>query len=416
MKILHLSTFDVTGGAARSAYRIHSGLRRLGYDSQMFVAGRKSHDPTVTVFARSKRVLPRLERALRRRRIKRPMARYPALRSNSYEIFTDNRTIYGSDVVTQLPACGVIHLHWIANFIDYSSFFGAVNKPMVWTLHDMNPFTGGCHYDNGCGKWRNGCGGCPQLASDKHNDLSRQIWRRKEKIFKQIEKDQLHIVVPSEWMAREVKHSPILGQFPVTIIPYGLDLDCFASRDRTVSRNVLGVPLEARVMLLLGDSLKNKRKGFGLLSEILIGLKDVPRLVVISVGGDHLPLEVNVPHVHLGFIESERILSLVYSAADVFVVPSLQDNLPNTVLESLACGTPVVGFDVGGIPELVRPEVTGTLVPRGDIKALCGAIKNLFENPSMRVAMSANCRNIAQEYSLESCARRYVELYTRVAQ
>src|SRR5207247_9760291 len=124
----------------------------------------------------------------------------------------------------------------------------------------------------------------------------------------------------------------------------------------------------------------------------------------------------NVPRVHLGLIESERVLSVGKSAADVLGVPSLQDNLRNTVLESLTCGAPVVAFDVGGIPELVRPEVTGTLVPRGDIKALCGAIKNLFENPSMRVAMSANCRNIAQEYSLESCARRYVELYTRVAQ
>ena len=416
MKILHLSTFDVTGGAARAAYRVHCGLRRMGWDSQMFVAHRKSHDPTVTGFVRSKGVLPTLRRALRRHRIKRPSARYGALRSHRYEIFTDDRTRFGSDIVLQLPTCDVINLHWIAEFIDYSSFFASVNKPMVWTLHDMNPFTGGCHYDNNCGKWRAGCGACPQLKSGKSDDLSRQIWRRKEEVFKKVEKDQLWIVAPSEWIAGEVRRSPILGKFPVTVIPYGLDTDRFAPRDRTFARNVLGVPLEASVILCVSDSLMNKRKGFGLFSQVLIDLKDLPGLLVISVGGDRLPLDVSVPHLQLGFIESERILSLVYSAADVLVLTSLQDNLPNTVLESMACGTPVLAFDVGGLRDVIRSGMTGTLVPLGDTKALCAAIEEFFENPARRIEMSENCQHIAQQYSLEACARRYMELYRQLPQ
>jgi glycosyltransferase involved in cell wall biosynthesis len=169
------------------------------------------------------------------------------------------------------------------------------------------------------------------------------------------------------------------------------------------------------MILCLGDTLKNKRKGFGLLSEVLIGLRDVPRLLVVSVGGGRLPLQVDVPHVHLGFIESERILSLVYSAADVLVLTSVQDNLPNTVLESIACGTPVIAFDVGGLPDLVQPGVTGKLVPRGDVKAFCAAIKDFFEQPSRRIEMAENCRQSVREYSLESCARRYAQLYAQLA-
>jgi glycosyltransferase involved in cell wall biosynthesis len=379
----------------------------------MFVAHRKSHDPTVTGFVRSKRALPRLQRALRRHRIKTPMKRYPALRSNFYEIFTDDRSLYGSDLVSQLPACDVIQLHWIADFIDYRSFFAAVNQPMVWTLHDMNPFTGGCHYDDQCGKWREGCGGCPQLKSGIDDDLSRQIWRRKAEVFKKIAQDQLWIVAPSEWIAGEVKRSPILGKFPLKIIPYGLDTECFAPRDRAYARDVLGVPLGARVILCLGDSLVNKRKGFGLLSQVLIDLKDLPGLLVISVGRDRLPLDVSVPHLQLGFIESERILSLVYSAADILVLTSLQDNLPNTVLESVACGTPVLGFDVGGLRDVIRSG-TGTLVPLGDTRALCAAIEDFFDNPARRMEMSENCQHLAQQYSLETCARRYMELYRQL--
>jgi glycosyltransferase involved in cell wall biosynthesis len=415
MKILHVSTFDVTGGAARSAYRLHAGLRRSGWDSRMFVARKKSQDPAVTAFARSKSFLPSVKRAWRRQSITRPMERYPALRRDFYEIFTDDRTIYGSDVVRQLPACDVIHLHWIAEFIDYASFFALVDKPIVWTLHDMNPFTGGCHYDDGCGKWKVSCGACPQLASDQDDDLSRQIWRRKENALEKIKTDQLSLVAPSRWMAGEVERSAILGRFPVAVIPYGLDLDCFTSRDRAFSRHVLGLPLDARVILCLGDSLQNRRKGFRLLTEVLTGLKDTPRLVVLSAGGDRLPLEVNVPHLPLGFIESERILSLVYSAADVLVFTSLQDNLPNTVLESIACGTPVIGFEAGGLPDVIRPGLTGALVPRGDTKALGAAIEAFFQDGSKQPAMSENCRRAALDYSLERCASRYAQIYTRLA-
>jgi glycosyltransferase involved in cell wall biosynthesis len=418
VKILHLSTFDVTGGAARSAYRIHSGLRRLGYDSQMFVARRQSHDQAVTVLVRPKDRLSRLEIKLRRHSIKRQLGRYLVKDSDLYEIFTHDRSKYASDVVSQLPDCDVINLHWIADFVDYPTFFAATtNKPMVWTLHDMNPFTGGCHYDNNCGKWKERCGACPQLVSCEDGDLSREIWERKKEIFKNIDKDRLQIVTPSSWMAAEVKRSPILGKFPVTTIPYGLDLDCFAPRDSQFARNVLGVFREANAVLCLADSLTKTRKGFGLLSDALLALKDVPNLFVISVGSGRFSFEANIPHLSLDFVENERFLSLIYSAADVFVVPSRQDNLPNTGLESLACGTPVVGFDVGGIPELIRPGITGILVPRGDTNKLCSAIKCLFENRSRRMEMAANCRRIAvEEYSLEVCARRYVELYTQIAQ
>ena len=409
-----MSTKDIRGGAARAAYRLHCGLCGQGYDSSMFVAHCDSDDPSVTSYVPPMDFPSGLRRVLRRGLIWRDFRRYESSRPSCHDAFTDSRSEYGVALLKQLPSCDLINLHWIAGFVDYRSFFARVPShiPIVWTLHDMNPFTGGCHYDEDCGRFVEGCGGCPQLGSNDLRDLSRQIWRRKRNIFQQIEPDTLHIVTPSLWLTEEAKRSSLLGRFPISVIPYGLDTDIFSPQDPSIARAVLEVPQSARVVLFVADSADNWRKGFVLLSEALSELTELPNLFLISLGGGKLALNSHIDHLHLGHTDNDRLLSFAYSAADVFVISSLQDNFPNTVLEALACGTPVVGFSVGGIPEMVRSRVTGLLAPPGDEHALAGDIASLLENDELRTEMSANCRRVAiEEYSLEIQANRYIKLY-----
>jgi glycosyltransferase involved in cell wall biosynthesis len=316
-----------------------------------------------------------------------------------------------------LPAADIINLHWIAGFVDLQSFFSEMSRhvPIVWTLHDMNAFTGGCHYDEGCGKYELSCGACPQLSSSKSGDRSHRIWLRKRDAFAEVAPGRLQFVSPSRWLADALRRSSLLADRPVTVIPNGVDVDDFAPRDRRLARDALGIPSDAAVVLFVADSVENRRKGFTLLAEALADLHEVPNLLAVSVGRDKPTANFNAKHLHLGYVDNDRFLSLIYSAADAFAIPSLQDNLPNTVLESLACGTPVVGFDLGGIPDLLRPGVTGFLAPEGDVAAFRDALASLLQDPALRVELAANCRHVAvTEYSLEVQARRYLELYESV--
>jgi len=267
----------------------------------------------------------------------------------------------------------------------------------------------------GCGKYTECCGACPRLGSHRERDLSRHIWRRKRAILRTIAPGRLHLVAPSRWLADEAKRSSLLHKFPVTVIPLALDTEIFCPRDRRGAREALGISSDALVVLFVASLIPQPLKGFALLAQALNGLGDLPNLLLLSVGRGQPPVEVQIPHLPLGYMANERLLPLVYSAADVFVIPSLYDNLPQTVLEAIACGTPVVGFAVGGIPDMVRPGVTGWVVPPQDVGALRAAIRALLEDPARRAEMAANCRRLAvQEYALEVQARRYVALYEEI--
>lgn len=418
MKIVHLSTRDITGGAARGAYRLHRGLRSLDVDSTMFVLQRKSDDPTVVRFKRPHDPIRRLRRNRRRDQIKRSFESYRASRPEGLEPFSDDRSHFASSVLRQLPVCSVINLHWIANFIDYQDLRAFIRKKVdvVWTLHDMNPFTGGCHYDEGCGRWSEICGACPQLSSTDPKDLSYTVWQRKRTIFDKIELGRLHIVAPSRWLAREVQRSSLLGKFPVSVIPYGLDTNDFAPRPQQAARAELGgIPANARAILFISDSLTTRRKGMHILAKVLHDLARVPDLFLLFLGGDAPKMDIPIPNLHLDYIKNDQQLAVVYSAADVLVLPSIQDNLPNTALESLACGTPIVAFAVGGLPDIVRQGFNGLLVPPGDVAGLATAIKELLLTPEKRQEMAENSRRLAVgEYSLEVQARRYIELYNQL--
>lgn len=414
MRIVHLASSDVTGGAARAASRLHFGLRRLGVDSKMLVGKQACFDPSILRFRPPKDVASRVRRTLRRRRIRTDFAQYAPTRPPGYDRFSDDRTEDGGALLGQVPPCDLINLHWVAGFLDHESFFpGAPNVPLVWRLADMAPLTGGCHYDAGCGKFTARCGACPQLGSRDDNDLSRQIWTRKHNAISLLPPGRLTMVATSNWIAGEARRSSLFGKLPIHVIPNGLDTADFAPRDKRFARETIGLPADANVVLFAADTVTERRKGLALLLEALFGLRsDVKNLVLVSVGHGKPPVDASIRHEHLGSINNDRYLSLIYSAADAFVIPSIQESFGQTVSESLACGTPVVGFATGGMLDMVRPGETGRLVPVGDVTGLREAIRDVLRDDDARWHMSQRCRAVAvAEYSMETQAKSYLRLY-----
>jgi glycosyltransferase involved in cell wall biosynthesis len=414
VKVTHVSYVDIAGGAARSAYRLHQALHREGIDSVFYVRHKESEDPAVIEFHQHSGRLARLRRTPRRLFLRATGCERYGERPSNATLFSDDRGEQCSQVLAQLPACDILHLHWISGFIDYHNFFRHIPQdlPIVWTLHDMNPFTGGCHFDGGCGRYSQSCGCCPQLRSEDLDDFSLKCWKRKNLAYQGVKPGKLHLVTPSQWLAQEVRGSSLLGSHPVTVIPYGLDTEVFQPRDSRAARDVLGVRHDSKVILFLADWASEARKGLPQLVEALSGIRERSGLCLLVVGHGRIELPASFPKIRLEYVQNDRLLSMVYSAADVFVLPALQDNLPNTVLEALACGLPVVGFRIGGIPDLVRDGVDGRLITSGDTGALRDALLQILNNEDARRTMGANARTRAeQEYSLEVQARRYVELY-----
>jgi glycosyltransferase involved in cell wall biosynthesis len=412
VNVVHVTASDSAGGASVAAYRLHYGLRAAGHNSAMLVMQKRRDDPDVRAYAPPMQVTRRVRRRLRRMQIDRQLRRYRPSPEVGYEFFTDDCSAFdGANLYAQIPPCDVINLHWIGGMVDYGSFFPAVRQPVVWTLHDMNAFTGGCHYSAGCERFAAQCGACPQLNSDREADLSRAIWQRKQQAYAALPRERLHLVAPSQWLADQAQRSGLLPDVPVSVIPNGLDVDEFAPLDRGYARQALHIPASARVVLFLADLVTSQRKGFDLLMAALERLADVEDLFLLSLGVGRPP-DLAVPHLHLGPLHHTGLLSLVYSGADLFAIPSREDNLPNTVLEAFACGTPVVGFAVGGIPEMVRPGLTGQLAAPGDVAGLADAMRTLLRDDEQRPALSAACRRVAvEEYSLPLQAERYAALY-----
>ncbi|QOV87966.1 glycosyltransferase family 4 protein [Humisphaera borealis] len=417
MRIVHLSTSDTAGGASRAAYRVHTGLKGLGHDSRMFVQKKWSVDPTVTGFTPSGGLVDRLRVRVRQRRITADFAPYPGKRPPGAEPFADDRTPYGDQPLRGLPECDIINLHWVAGFVDHLPFFETFKRrfpkvPLVWRLADMAPATGGCHYDRGCGRFKAQCGACPELGSNIDADLSRQIWQRKHDALANVGDAGMHIVATSRWVAEVASQSSLLGRFKRTIIPNALDTSVYQPRDKGFSRDLLGIPRNAKVVLFAADSSKHPRKGFAQLTEALEGIRGVDNLTLASVGGGKPAIGGNIPLINVGKVDDDRVLSMAYSAADVYVIPSLQEAFGQTVIESMACGTPIVGFASGGITDTVRPGQTGLLAPTGDVGALRQAIVDLLQDDAARHRLAETCRATAlAEYALPVQARQYEALY-----
>ena len=412
--VVHISTSDNRGGAARSAYRLHQELWKREYKSLVYVKNKYTSDDSVLQFSPNNSVFNRFFFKIRRK-WETDRIGYIKTDLSNYVGFAAPTSPYRFSPLKTLPKADIINLHWVSVFFDFRSLPLLTNfcNSVVWRFSDMNPFTGGCFYDNNCGRFAQSCGMCPCLHSNNQNDLSMNSIKLKQKIISKLPQNFIHIIAQSRWMKNMVKASSIFQNIPVTIIPNGVNIQRFRPIDSKKARAKLNIPLNQIVVLFVSQSLRNPVKGRIYFLEAIRKLASITDkcITVLAIGKHSMPSVENVTIIQ-EYIEDDEKLAHAFSAADIFVITSLQDNLPSTVLESMACGTPVVGFSVGGIPDMVIDNQTGFLVPSKDTEALVEKILTLIHNRDLRLKFSMNGRkHIVNNFSIEKQADSYIDLY-----
>ncbi|NMF63050.1 glycosyltransferase family 4 protein [Brasilonema octagenarum] len=411
MKALILSNSDISGGAARATYRLHQGLQDINFNSQMLVQVKNSDDQAV-IGSRSVSGIGQVVTGLRLILDQLPLKFYDNRVSTTFSPQWLPDTIH-SKIARLAP--DIINLHWVSAGYLQIETIAKFNKPIVWTFHDMWAFTGGCHYNQDCDRYTASCGACPQLGSSKNWDLSHWVWQRKAKAWKNL---NLTVVTPSSWLAQCVKVSSLLKERRVEVIPYGLDTQKYRPINKQVARSLLNLPQDKQLLLFGAlQATSDKRKGFHLLQSALnelneSGWKDRLELVVFGSSKAESSTNFGFKSHYLGMLGDDLSLALAYSAADVFIAPSDQDNLPNTVLEAIACGTPCVAFHIGGMPDMIEHQKNGYLAQPYKIEDLAGGIAWVLENTERHQKLSYRAREKAeQEFTLEIQARRYLSLF-----
>ena len=415
MKILHLSTSDINGGASRAAFRLHTGLLLKGVGSFMFVRDKKSNSESIIRYKYPKG-LKKIGYKYRLTGVENDFNKYRYIRSEGLETFSDDRTPLRSGLIEQIPDADIYNLHWVSGFIDLPEFFHKIKKPVVWTLHDMFPFTGGCHYNSGCEHFKTYCHNCPQLGSTKEKDLSYQIWKRKLKSITEL-KSKMVIRADSLWLAGEAKKSSLFSDMDIETIHYGIETDEFVPLDKMACRTALNIPLNSRVIVFGAPGVDNPRKGLRqLIAAVNLLSRTCPDIFLLSFGSGDLPRKMDFPGLHIGHVASNRLLSIIYNCADVFVIPSLEEAFGQTALEAMSCGVPVVGFNTGGIPDIIENGLTGYLAENGNIEALATEITRVLSLDEMsNEKMAKNCRKkVLGGFTIAHQAERYIKLYSRL--
>ncbi len=373
MKILHISTSDA-GGAAKACIRIHNALLEEDMDSTVLVLKRALYDNLKVVefldqpVGFSVRIVRFFKKIIQQRKQNKILLNKP----KGFETFSFPESNHDVTEHYLFKEADIIHLHWVSNFVDYSSFFEkAKDKKIVWTLHDMNPFTGGCHYSSECYKFTLQCNGCFQLSIENSN-YAETIRRNKQNSI--LKSKNIHIVAPSLWLLNLARKSAVFGSLNHSHIRNAFDTNTFQSRDRKKCRELFNIDENKKVILFIGDT-QLKRKGFDILLNALNGI-DQTNILFCTVGDRHNYINIK----EFGFIKDEMLLSIIFSIADVFVMPSVEDNLPNTIIESLCCGTPVIGFPIGGVPELITNGINGILCHDINVESLREAIVDFLNN------------------------------------
>jgi glycosyltransferase involved in cell wall biosynthesis len=443
-KVNHYNTFP-HGGAALAARRIHSGIatQRTPWESRFYYAIDEAETLLDETCQRLDFVSPVRPRSLnsllrdrlwekpRQRRLIREYETHLRDRPADQETFSAAEQIQTTCLNWARDWADVVHLHWIAYLADYPSFFASIPEPipLVWTLHDMNPFTGGCHYARDCSRFHQGCGDCPQVNAPNKNDVSRSSFLAKQKSLRH---RKIAVVSPSDWLRNLAERSSVWPEGTTFhTIRYGLELDQYYPVDKQSARQQLGLKDDHCLIAFGAEQITNPRKGFQFLAEALLQLNALVQLqdqpsdwagsrgttipAALVFGSGNVTLDSGIPVHKLGYLKTAAEKRTVYSAADMVIVPSLDDNQPQVALEAMACGTPVIGLRSGGIPEIVRPGVTGLLVEKGE--SLAGKMAELLEFPSLRRKLGEQARSwMAEEFELARQSAKYLDLYDQIRQ
>lgn len=402
MRVLHLNTSDVSGGAARGAYWLHQALTRRT-DSYMLVQRKTVQDDRVLVYG------PAWLGGVARRLDRWPLRTYPEARGGFSTAFMPRAVARRVNALQP----DIVNLHWINEGFMTPENVRDIRAPVVWTLRDVWPMTGGCHYTWGCEGFTERCGRCPILGSTREHDLSRQLWERKERAWN---KRSITFVALSEWIAAEARRSSLLARHEVQVIPNALDTERFRPQGRAEACAALGLPYGRRYLLFSAlNPLEDRRKGFAELRaalEILARRPDAGQLELLLAG----PLYGELPKMpiatrSLGLVTDDQVMAQLYAAAEVTAMPSLEEAFGKVAMESLACGTPVVCLASTGTAEIVHHLQHGYHARPRDVADLAAGMEFVLDHPEPgRLARQAR-RHVLDTYTFEQQASAYLRVY-----
>ena len=414
VKVVLINKSDSVGGASVAAYRLTAALHNQNVDAKLLVSeGMESVLVEVvnkSYFSQQKAYIRQLFERLY----------FLPFEKNAIERFSFSPANTGMDLSNHplVKEADIIHLHWInQGFISVKGLqkLFSLGKPIVWTLHNMWAFTGGCHYNGSCHEFLESCGYCRFLKKPHGNDLSARIYKKKKKLYKNT---NIQWVTCSKWLKSLAVESSLIRNKPCTIIPNPIDTDFYRPMDKMECRDKLKLPKDKKLLLFGAANINDPRKGIRYLAEALEILHenfpvfhDKLELVVFGKAkpGDHLPFPFKT-HFRR-YITDVKTLVQLYNACDAYVLPSLQDNLPNTVMESMACATPVIGFRIGGVPEMIEHEKSGYLSEvRNALSLSTGIYETLFINNAEEMGLYAR-EKVLESYSEEKVAKQYIEVY-----
>ncbi len=414
MKVIHLNTYDGNGGAGRACLRLSNALRDDGIESSVMVYYKFGQNPAIInlsngIFSKAMAIFNIMaERYLAKLFVK-------ALKT-PFSLQWFGKQLKHNQA---LKEADLIHLHWINHGFLSPKFLAALDeleKPIVWTFHDSNAFTGGCHVRYSCEKFHQQCGNCPLLRFNGDNDISHVNWVRKQKAYSKL---NFHVVAPSNWMASSVKQSSLLGVRKVSVIPNTIESDVFKPYVKTEAKKILKIAADKFVIMSgFMPSKNDKHKGTQYLIEALNELAsrseiDNKKIELVIFGNKDTKNMPQFPFktTFLGTINKDEHLAKCYSAADAFILPSLEDNLPNTVMESLACATPVIAFKTGGIPDMVKHLENGYLADYKSASDLADGIEWLYLHDDKESLQKEARRTILMNFAPTVIANKHLALY-----
>lgn len=416
MKVVFINTSDSSGGAAIACSRLQKALEKhSSIQGDILVQEKKTTNPAVTTIA---------DTSLKKQFV---WARFIAERllflpyERSREIrFLFNRGIVGVDISKHplVQNADIIHLHWVNfGFLSTGSIkkLLALGKPVVWTFHDMWPFTGGCHHSGECENYQIECGNCKFLKNPGGNDISRKDWFAKKSAY---QPNRFTVVGCSQWLSKRARNSSLLNGFKIESIPNPIDITVFSPISKTEARKQLKLPVDKHLILFAAMRVNAPMKGFSYFQEALINLKNnhpalsaTIELLVFGQAEEEVLNQLSFKTHQLGQLSDVHQIVLAYNAASVFVTPSLEENLPNTIMESFACGTPAVGFSIGGIPEMIDHQQNGYLSEYKSVASLAAGIQWVLEN-NKEGELSGKARHkVLTDYAEHVVADQYSQLY-----
>ena len=415
MRVLIINTSERMGGAAIAANRLMDALRNNGIQAKMLVRDKQTSQITVIGLNKS---LWKIWQFIWER-----IVIWKANHFKKHNLFMVDIANTGTDITTlpEFEQADVIHLHWInqgmLSLKDLRKILQS-GKPVVWTMHDMWPCTGICHHARECNNYHQECHHCPYLYKEGKKDLSNRIFKKKRDLYQLA---PITFVTCSQWLKERARQSALIANQEIINIPNPINTNLFRPRNKQEARIKCNLPTDKRLILFGSAKITDKRKGIDyfiescrVLAERYPELKDELGIVVYGKDSEQLKPLVPFQVYPLNYISNEKELIDVYNSVDLFVIPSLEENLPNTIMEAMACGIPCVGFQVGGIPEMIDHLHNGYVAEYKSVEDFANGIHWILNEGEYKTLSEEACRKVSSSYSESAIAKRYIEVYNKV--